>query len=76
MRRAYRNRPLSKEDKLFNRLHSGIRSIVERAFGVLKQHYGMGRARYLGLARNQTRFAIMCVAHNLKRGHSIQASCA
>ena len=75
-RRAYRNKPLSRADKQFNRLHSGTRSIVERVFGVLKQHYGMGKARYLGLARNRTRFELMCVAYNLKRGASIQRSCA
>lgn len=75
-RRAYRNKPLSSADKRFNRLHSGTRSIVERVFGVLKQHYGMGKARYLGLARNRTRFELMCVAYNLKRGASIQRSCA
>lgn len=70
--RAYRNRPLSEKARLFNRLHSGIRSVVERVFGVLKQHYGMEKARYLGLARNRTRFELMCVAHNIKRGLSLQ----
>lgn len=50
-------------------------ALVERVFGVLKQHYGMGKARYLGLARNRTRFELMCVAYNLKRGASIQRSC-
>lgn len=75
-RRAYRNKPLSPADKRFNRLHSGTRSIVERVFGILKQHYGMGKARYLGLARNRTRFELMCIAYNLKRGASIQRSCA
>lgn len=74
-RRAYRNRPLTTEDKQFNRRHSGTRSIVERVFGVLKQHYDMGKARYLGLARNRTRFELMCLAYNLKRGASIQRSC-
>lgn len=77
LKRAYRNRALSKEDRHFNRIHAGTRSTVERVFGVLKQHYQMGKARYLGLARNQTRFLLMCVAHNLKRGRSIQQlSCA
>jgi len=77
IRKAYRNKPLTEDDKRFNRLHSGTRSIVERVFGVLKQHYGMAKARYLGLARNQTRFQIMCIAHNMKRGLSIQQlSCA
>ncbi|MDP0588324.1 MAG: IS5 family transposase [Candidatus Endonucleobacter bathymodioli] len=76
IRRAYRNKPLTEHDKCFNRLHSGVRCTVERVFGVLKLHYGMAKARYLGLSRNRTRFEIMCVAHNIKRGLSIQqASC-
>ena len=48
IRRAYRNRPLTSQDKPFNRLHSGTRSTVERVFGVLKLHYGMAKARYMG----------------------------
>ena len=71
-KRAYRNRPLTPEDKLFNQIHSGVRSTVERVFGVLKLHYGMAKARYLGLNRNRTRFELICVAHNIKRGRSIQ----
>jgi IS5 family transposase len=77
IKRAYRNNPLDKKAKQFNRIHSGVRCTVERVFGVLKQHYGMAKARYLGIDRNRTRFELMCVAHNLKRGLSIQqASCA
>lgn len=72
IKRAYRNRPLSKEDKVFNQTHAGVRSTVERVFGVLKLHYAMGKARCLGLGRNRTRVALMCVAHNIKRGFSIR----
>ncbi len=72
IKRAYRNRPLSQEDKVFNQTHTGVRSTVERVFGVLKQHYAMGKARYLGLGRNRTRVELMCVAHNIKRGLSIR----
>ena len=72
LERAYRNTPLTDVQKQRNRLHSGIRSIVERVFGVLKLHYGMGQARYLGLVRNYTRFGLMCIAYNLKRGVAIQ----
>ena len=61
----------------FNQTHAGVRSTVERVFGVLKQHYAMGKARYLGLGRNRTRVELMCVAHNIKRGLSIrQGQCA
>jgi IS5 family transposase len=76
IKRAYRNRPLDKSDRQFNRLHSGVRCTVERVFGVLKQHYAMTKARYLGLGRNRTRFELMCVAHTMKRGLSIHSSCA
>jgi IS5 family transposase len=72
IKRAYRNKPLTQQDKQFNQLHSGTRCTVERVFGVLKLHYGMAKARYMGLSRNQTRFELMCVAHNMKRGLSIQ----
>ena len=68
LERAYRNKPLTKQQKRSNRLASGTRSIVERVFGVLKLHYAMGNARYLGLARNKARLGLMCVAHNIKRG--------
>jgi len=71
-KRAYRSRPLTEEDKQFNRLHSGVRSTGERVFGVLKQHYGLAKARYLGIGRNRTRFELICVAHNIKRGLSLQ----
>ena len=69
--RAYRNKPLTKQQKRSNRLASGTRSIVERVFGVLKLHYAMGNARYLGLARNKARFGLICVAHNIKRGMTL-----
>jgi len=72
IRRAYRNHPLSAADKRFNRRHAGVRSIVERVFGIFKQHYGMAKARYLGVRRNHTRYQVMCMAYNIKRGVAIQ----
>ncbi|MDM8569448.1 transposase, partial [Thiotrichales bacterium HSG1] len=42
IKRPYRNRPLTEQDKKHNRTYSGVRCTVERVFGVLKQHYGMG----------------------------------
>jgi len=74
--RAYRNKLLSKHDKGFNRLHSGVRCTVKRIFGVLKPYYDMAKARYMGLARNRIRFKLMSVAHNIKQSFAIQqASC-
>jgi IS5 family transposase len=75
MERAYRNKPLTKVQKQKNRRTAGVRCTVERVFGVFKLHYGMGQARYLGLARNAVLFGLMCFAYNLKRGISIQRSC-
>ena len=72
LERAYRNKPLNSNQKNRNRLHSSVRCIVERVFGVLKLHYNMGQARYLGLARNATSLGLICMAYNLKRGLAIQ----
>lgn len=74
LERSYRNKPLTEAQKQLNRLNSSVRCIVERVFGVLKLHYGMAKARYLGQARNRARFGLMCLAYNLKRGASIQQS--
>ena len=69
IKRAYRNRPLSKGDKVLNQTHAGVRSTAERVF---KLHYAMGKARYLGLWRDRTHVELMCIAHNIKRGLSIR----
>jgi len=53
----------------------GTRCTVERVFGVLKLHYNMGQASYLGLARNSICFGVMCLAYNLRRGVNINKSC-
>lgn len=74
LKRACRNKPLTDNQKLANRMNSGVRSIVERVFGVLKLHYGMSKARYYGLKRNKARFGLMSLAYNIKRVVSIQRS--
>ena len=73
--RAYRNTPLTPAQKKKNQRNSGTRCTVERVFGVLKLHYGMGQARYLELARNNIRFGVMCLAYNLRRGANIKKFC-
>jgi transposase, IS5 family len=50
-----------------NRLIAAVRGRVETIFGVLKRHYDWTRARYLGLARNQTHLHLLCMAINLRR---------
>lgn len=76
LHRAYRNKPLTAQQKQFNRYASQVRATVERVFGTLKRLYGLGKARYLGLARNQTRLSLIAMAHNLKRGLNIQRACS
>lgn len=68
-----RNLPLSDQQKQQNRQWPGIRSTVERVFGILKQHYCPAKARYLGLKRNQARFMLAAMAYNIKRGVAVQA---
>jgi len=74
--RAYRNKPLTPDQKRENKKRSAIRSRVEGVFGVLKLHYGFGRARYLGLARNKAKAQLIAMSYNIKRALSILQSCA
>ncbi len=73
--RAYRNKPLSAAQRKLNRQYAGTRYIVEQVFGVLKLHYGMAKARYMGLKRNQARLGMMRIAYNLKRAANLQKEC-
>ncbi|MCF6345462.1 MAG: IS5 family transposase [Thiomicrorhabdus sp.] len=73
LNRAYRNKPMTEDQKLQNRFSSQVRYIVERTFGSLKLHHGLGQARYLGLARNQARLTLVCIAHNLKKAMNMQS---
>jgi transposase, IS5 family len=72
LHKAKRNQPLSDPQKYQNRQWSCVRSTVEREFGVLKQHYCLAKARYLGLKRNQTRFMLAAMTYNIKRGMTIK----
>ncbi len=71
LHRAYRNKPLTKQQKQENKQRSSIRYIVEHTFGLLKLHHGLAKARYLGLERNKTRAQLIAMSHNLKTGMNI-----
>ena len=71
LHRAYRNTSLTQVQKQENKQRSSIRYIVERTFGLLKLHHGLGKARYLGLERNKTRAQLIAMSHNLKTGMNI-----
>ena len=83
LHRAYRNTPLTEQQKAQNKMYSSVCYVVERTFGLLKLHHGLGKARYMGLARNKTRAHLIAMSHNLKTGMNIfkqlrllQESCA
>ncbi|MGI9255593.1 MAG: IS5 family transposase [Salinispira sp.] len=65
--RAYRNTPLTDEQKQANYGRSRVRNTVERFFGLSKLHCGARKARYMGVQRNQSRFMCMAIMYNLKQ---------
>lgn len=71
LERAYRNKPLTQAQIHNNRQKSKVRATVERVFGLMKQHQGLGKARYMGLARNKTGAQLIAMSHNIKCGLSI-----
>ncbi len=68
---AKRNQPLSGEQKHQNRQWPSVRSTVEQVFGILKQHYRVAKARYLGLKRQPSPWpmlAAVALQHQTRRG--------
>jgi IS5 family transposase len=59
--------PLEPWQKFLNAWATSICSGVERAFATMKRWYGMGRVRYLGLARNACHLQFVAAAMNMKR---------
>lgn len=67
-RRAYRNKPLSCADQLRNQMIAVTRSGGERPFATYKQHYGLARTRFMGLAKNTTVYGLAAIASNIRKG--------
>ena len=67
MFRPNKHHALTERQKRFNDAVGRRRAPVEQVFARLKGIYGMARARYLGLARNQTHLRLLCLAMNIKR---------
>lgn len=63
--RAYRNRPLSKQQKQTNARKSSIRSKVEYVFLVIKKLWGFTKVHYRGLAKNKNRLLTTLALVNL-----------
>jgi IS5 family transposase len=67
MRRGHPHRPLTRAQHLRNRAIGKHRGAIEALFSLFKNVYGFKRARYRGLARNNTAVLLAAIAMNLKR---------
>ena len=65
MHKAQVNRPLSKREKLINKLISKTRYVVERTFGTLKRQFGFARASYAGTRKVQAQITLKAICANL-----------
>jgi transposase, IS5 family len=64
---SYRQRPLDAKGHARNRVLGKVRAPIERAFAILKRHYGYGRVRYRSLVRNALQLQLLAIAMNLRR---------
>jgi len=71
MRKGFRNRPLSQEDKEWNKAISRIRANIERPFAIIKSKWGHMRARYFDLFRNEAHLFFLCIAYNMRRAYAL-----
>jgi IS5 family transposase len=64
-KRAYRNRPLTDQERATNRRKSSTRSRVEHIFGTVKGFFGFRKVRYRGLAKNENCLNVLFALSNL-----------
>jgi len=64
MEKAYRNRPLKEGQKFRNRMISGIRSVGERPYAVMKRVFKGGRTCLKTLHRVKVQFLMACFGFN------------
>jgi IS5 family transposase len=67
MHKKTKGSELSGFQKKVNRFISGVRYVVEQTFGILKQHFGIDKARYIGIKKVQMEFELTAIAYNLKK---------
>jgi transposase, IS5 family len=65
--RAYRNQPLSAEQKASNTIKSKVRARVEHVFGAMENSMGGMHLRSIGLARAKVGVALKNLTYNLCR---------
>ncbi len=68
---AYRNRPLSDEQKESNRQKSRIRARLEHVFGYMSQSMKGFYLRYIGKRRNAAAIGLINLLYNLARYEQI-----
>ena len=68
-KRGARHNPLSELDRSKNRTKSKVRSRVEHPFLIIKRIFGFYHVRYRGLAKNRSRFEVVCALANLYMSH-------
>ena len=64
-KRAYRNRPLTDQDRETNRRKSSVRSRAEHIFGTVKGYFGFRKMRYRGIAKNENCLNVLFALSNL-----------
>jgi IS5 family transposase len=58
--------------KAINQPIHKVRCRIEKVFGTCKQHYGLRRMAYRGLAKATLQVLLTSIAYNLKRGLNLQ----
>ncbi len=66
-RRAYRNKPLTEDDRIWNRLVSWVRMRVERPFWVIKGLWWHTKLRYKGILKNAMQRTMLFALANIYR---------
>jgi len=67
MYKAARNKPLTRWQKLFNKLISKQRYIIEQTFGTLKRKFLFARASYFGLRKVEAQLNFKSICFNLNK---------
>ena len=74
LKKGYKNKPLTRWEKKFNKLIGKTRFKVERTFGGIKRWFNGGLARYRGMAKMHTQNLMDAICYNLYRSPGIIAS--
>jgi IS5 family transposase len=65
--RAYRNKPLTEQQRKTNRLKSTVRARIEHVYGTMTNSFGGKIIRSIGLARAKVNIALLNLTYNIFR---------